>query len=396
MRRGEIARVSAAGSVCGAMSLFGLYGQAQLLGPIMERFGALEGDVGRLYSFENTAFFTTILLASGPLASVSRVRTALLGGLLYVMGNVASAYAGSLDALLLARMLAGVGSGLIGAAGTASAASSSAPERVFALITVVHNVLLSAQFKALPYVLAEADPSGGYLLMTGAGVVMMPFFFWLLPPRSNGHASESLATLLLAAPNRRLGVVAILGLFIYEAAQSGVFAFLDQLGIRAGIDKFARGDVLMLTGFVGLVGGVFAFWVGRRIGRIWPILIGMGGNVTAAIGLTLCEGAAEYVALNLLWNAAYNFLSPYVMGALAALDDRGRWAVAGSALWNGGTVPGPWIAGALVERGGYLPLAGLSLFTGAICMAMYTVVLRRLQKQEDAREGDERAPFDLE
>jgi len=63
------------------MGLFGLYGQLQLLGPIMERFGALEGDVGTLYSLENSAFFTTILLASGPLARVSRVRTALLGRL---------------------------------------------------------------------------------------------------------------------------------------------------------------------------------------------------------------------------------------------------------------------------------------------------------------------------
>jgi predicted MFS family arabinose efflux permease len=394
--RGGILRVSAAGSVCWAISLFGLYGQLQLLGPIMERFGALEGAVGQLYSLENGAFFTTILLASGPLARVSRVRTALLGVLLYVVGNVASAYAGSLDALLLARVLAGVGSGLVGAAGTASAASAIAPERVFAIITVVHNLLLSAQFKALPYVLEEADPSGGYLLMAGAGVVMMPFFFWLLPPRSNGDASEGLVTLLLAAPNRRLAVVALLGIFIYETAQSGVFAFVDQLGIRAGIDKYARGDALSVTGLVGLVGGVFAFWVGRRFGRIWPILIGMGGNVAAAVGLTLCEGAAAYVALNLLWNVAYNFLSPYVMGALAAMDDRGRWAVAGEALWNGGTVPGPWIAGNLVERGGYLPLAGLSLFTGAVCMAMYTVVLRRLQKQEDARGVEEPAVPNLD
>jgi predicted MFS family arabinose efflux permease len=346
--RGETLRIGAAGSVCWAMGLFGLYGQVQLLGPIMARFGALEGAVGQLYSFENGAFFATILLVSGPLARVSRVRTAIVGGLVYAVGNVASAQAGSLEALLLARLVAGVGSGFVVAAGTASAASAHAPERVFAIVTVVHNLLLSAQFKALPYVLTETDPAGGYLMMAGAGVVMMPLFFWLRPPRETPDAKESLVTLLLAAPNRRLAVIAILGLFIYETAQSGVFAFVDQLGIRAGIDKYARGDALSVTGFVGLIGGVFAFWLGGRLGRIWPILIGMGGNVAAAIGLTLCEGATAYVALNLLWNVAYNFLTPYLMGALAALDDRGRWAVAGEALWNGGTVPGPWISGLLV------------------------------------------------
>ena len=386
--RGETFRIGVAGSVCWAMGLFGLYGQVQMLAPIMARFGALEGAVGQLYSVENAAFFITILLVSGPLARVSRVRTALLGALLYAVGNVASANAGSLEALTLARMVAGVGSGFVVAAGTASAASARAPERVFAIVTVVHNLLLSAEFKVLPYVLTETDPASGYLMMAAVGVVMIPFLFWLQPPRGTQDANESLVTLLLAAPNRRLAVVAILGLFIYETAQSGVFAFVDQLGIRAGIDKYARGDALSVTGFVGLIGGVFAFWVGSRLGRIWPILIGMGANVAAAIGLTLCEGATAYVALNLLWNVAYNFLTPYLMGALAALDDRGRWAVAGDALWNGGTVPGPWIAGLLVERGGYLPLAVLSLVTGIICMAMYTVVLRRVQRREDSQRED--------
>jgi hypothetical protein len=41
-------------------------------------------------------------------------------------------------------------------------------------------------------------------------------------------------------------------------------------------------------------------------------------------------------------------------------------------------------------------LAGLSLFTGAVCMAMYTVVLRRLQKQEDARGVEEPAVPNLD
>jgi len=69
------------------------------------------------------------------------------------------------------------------------------------------------------------------------------------------------------------------------------------------------------------------------------------------------------------------------MGALAALDDRGRWAVAGDSLWNGGTAPGPWIAGAMVEAGGYLPLAVWTFGVGAICMLLVTGVLRRLEAQ---------------
>ena len=89
----------------------------------------------------------------------------------------------------------------------------------------------------------------------------------------------------------------------------------------------------------------------------------------------------KIIGSSLLWNLAYTFVVPYLMGALAALDDRGRWAVAGDSLWNGGTAPGPWIAGSMVEAGGYLPLAVWTFGVGAICMLLVTGVLRRLESQ---------------
>jgi MFS family permease len=121
--------------------------------------------------------------------------------------------------------------------------------------------------------------------------------------------------------------------------------------------------------------------LGTRFGRVWPITIGLGLNVAAAVGLAVCESNFAYSALNLLWGLAYNFLVPYLMGALATLDDRGRWAVAGDSLWNGGAVPGPWIAGVLVEEAGMLPLAGWALVTGGICLALVTSALRRFESR---------------
>ena len=132
---------------------------------------------------------------------------------------------------------------------------------------------------------------------------------------------------------------------------------------------------------MGLAGGVLAAWLGTRFGRVWPICIGLGLNVVAAAGLAVFESEFAYSALNLLWGLAYNFLLPYLMGALAALDDRGRWAVAGDSLWNGGAVPGPWIAAVLVEETGMLPLAGWVLVTGGICLVLVIGALRRFESQ---------------
>jgi MFS family permease len=128
---------------------------------------------------------------------------------------------------------------------------------------------------------------------------------------------------------------------------------------------------------MGLAGGVIAGWLGTRFGRAWPVAIGLGLNIVAVAGLAVCESDFAFSALNLLWGVAYNFLLPYLMGALASLDDRGRWAVAGDSLWSGDGVPGPWIAAVLVQEAGMLALAGWSLVTGGICLALVTGALRR-------------------
>ena len=173
----------------------------------------------------------------------------------------------------------------------------------------------------------------------------------------------------------------MLGMFAFEAGQSGVFTFIDQIGIQAGLDADERGSVLGATSFMGMSGAVLAAWLGTRFGRVWPVTIGLVLNIVAVAGLAVCDSGFAFSALNLLWGVGYNFLLPYLMGALATLDDRGRWAVAGDSLWNGGAVPGPWIAAVLVQEAGMLSLAGWSLVTGGICLVLVTGALRRFESR---------------
>jgi len=379
--RGETLKLSLSAGMFWALAMLGLYAQPQLLEPIMADHGAHEGAVGQVFSFENGSFFITLLLASGPIARISRARTALCGILVLVVGNITSAYAGSFNELLMARVITGIGAGLVSAAGTAAVASSLQPDRIFAIITVLHNIILSAQFKVIPYVTTETDPTGCYLMMAAFGVVSLPLCGWLLPPRQNDAGEGKLWALLLSAPNRHFALAVMFGLFLFEVGQSGVFTFIDQIGVQAGLDADERGTVLGATSFMGMSGAVLAAWLGTRFGRAWPITIGLGLNIVAVTGLAVCDSGFAFSALNLLWGVAYNFLLPYLLGALAALDDRGRWAVAGNSLWNGGAVPGPWIAAVLVQEAGMLSLAVWSLVTGGICLVLVTSVLRRFESR---------------
>jgi MFS family permease len=176
-----------------------------------------------------------------------------------------------------------------------------------------------------------------------------------------------------------LALVAMAGLFIFEVGQGGVWMFIAQIGESTGLDEYQVGNIITGTGLAGLVGGVAAAWLGGRFGRKWPIFIGLGLNVTAAVGIAFTEQSATYVAFNFLWNAAYYFVVPYLMGAMAAMDDLGRWVVASDGVWTLGDAVGPAAAGTLVEWGGNSLLAMLALFGGVGCMLMVLAVLHRFE-----------------
>ena len=85
--------------------------------------------------------------------------------------------------------------------------------------------------------------------------------------------------------------------------------------------------------------------------------------------------------LNTIWYGAYYFVTPYLLGVMAKLDDLGRWAVAVDAMWWLGDAAGPPVAGMIVERSGYDLLAAFPACTGVICIAIFMRMLRRFDSR---------------
>ena len=375
---GRFIRLTVAASSAWVVAYLAYYAQAQMFAELMEKFAQGEAAVGGLSSIENAAFFITMMLAAGPVARLSRAGTAIVGGVILVLANVASAYVISWDALFALRVVAGAGAGLVSACGTAALASSIAPDRAFAIVTVTSGLIYPLEPFALPYAIEPYGVEGGYLLLAGVSLAFTPLFIWLLPPREVEGESTPLLTLLLSAPNRVLAILAMVALFSFEIGQAAVYQFVAQLGEVAGMGLHAVGTAMSVTGLLGLSGGVLAAVLGTRLGRKWPIIIGLFLNAAAAAGLALQSDPVAYWLLNLLWGMAYTFVVPYLMGALASLDDRGRWVVAADGAWNGGTAVGPVLAGVTVEAAGYHPLAALAMAAGLISMILMTLVVRGL------------------
>jgi predicted MFS family arabinose efflux permease len=219
---------------------------------------------------------------------------------------------------------------------------------------------------------------GGFYGLAIVTALLVPLLIWLLPPRrSESVATTSAWAALLQAPNRAIAVVAMLALFIQETGQAGIWTYLAELGLHSGVDDRLYGDAMTIVQLMALSGAFLPIWIGDRFGSKWPIVLGLGINVAAAVALNYSTSLAQFVILNVIWIGSYYFVVPYLLGLMAKLDDLGRWAVAVDAVWWLGSATGPPVAGMIVERGGFEMLAAFPLSTGVICIILLMRVLRR-------------------
>ena len=370
----------------------GYYAQAQLFGPVMERYGLDEAAVGLMMSKEVMAYALTALLLAGPVTRFPRSGIALLGGAIVFVSNVIAGFTDSFEVLRVARLAAGFGAGMIGAAGTAAAASSVNPQRVFAIVSVSWGVVAAIPPILIPYATVPFGAMGGYFGLAAAVLLISPLFFWLPDPPRNARANantdktlDSLSPLqrfaerlgVRGAPNKGFAIAALVALFIYETGQGSIQVFLEQFGLRAGLDEIRIGEVLGIAGFVGLSGGVVAAWLADRLGNLRPALIGIALNVVVASSLALWTSPVAFAVLYVCWNATFYFVVPYILGIMSEMDRKGRWAVATDAVWWMGAAPGPAIGGYVVASAGYPGLAGLTVALGILAMTMFRITLGR-------------------
>ena len=388
---GDYIRTLVSCTACWFLAQMSYYGQTQLFGPMMSRYERGEIDVGILFTQELTVFAITALIVAGPLSRISRVKAAVAGALLLITVNLISAYTDSFEVVRVTRVLAGFAGGLLSASGTASAASSHNPQRIFAIIGVSWGLIAAVQLAVLPYLTVPYGAEGGYYGMAAASALCLPLLIWLNPPRDYeklqesaiveqnlsfwGRLTERLG--VRDAPNARFAIMAMVGLFIYEIGQGATQVFLEQFGLRTGLEEIRIGQILGVAAFLGLSGGALAAWIGNRFGNLKPVIVGIGFNAVFASTLALGTIPILFAVSYLGWNMAYYFLLPYMLGVLAQMDDRGRWAVSADAVWWLGAAPGAAVGGILVEKGGYSTLAILAPVTGLVCVLILVRTISR-------------------
>jgi DHA1 family inner membrane transport protein len=318
--------------------------------------GLSHRQAGDLGTIELTTLALGTILTTPIVPHVSHRKLAVGGVLVAAMGLVISALSEAYLPMIVGRVIIGTGSALAIAGANAAIAAREDAERVFAIIWTMGGAITALLSLGLPKLVAGGNYPGGFWVLLMLCAAALPLVFWVphQPPSLAGAGETSgdpRVALEDPTPAGRFGafgpmaMLVLAAIFVYSVAEQMLWQFSYELAVDAGIPGEKVGPIIGFTVAMGLVGGAIAAWLGLRLGRSLPLVIGTLFSVAGRWIFIEATTTDMLWAGGLLWGLGFYFVSPYQIGLAAAIDRRGRVAVASAGASNLGYGLGPTIAG---------------------------------------------------
>jgi predicted MFS family arabinose efflux permease len=313
------------------------------------------------------AVVSTIIGFAG---GVKVTRRVLLGGsFLCLIGALVVPQLTSFVAVLLARLVSGVGEGLLIAAVNIAVAGLPDPEKRYGQINGILNLLSFGVVWGTPVALSYiAAPRPVYVVIAIATAILGLNVLLYPTPRFQDRPSRRSRGIGGWRAWTLCGAV-----LVYAAAVGSFYPVTESLGKSASINDSTL-DMALSLAFVGsILGSYCATWIDNRIGQLrGAILVAAGATAAVAALVHARQGivfSAGMFAFGVFWFQAYTSC----LGFAADLDVKGACAAAcGGAFFLGGGL-GPLIGGYEFawSKGHY------DIFTWSVCAQMIVFFLLR-------------------
>jgi len=157
-------------------------------------------------------------------------------------------------------------------------------------------------------------------------------------------------------------ISALAGVFAFNLAVGAAWAYLFLVGIDSGIEEQVVANILTLSQFLGILGGLFVVFLSSKINRGTPLGISI---LFCAVGigvLLLDMDFLIYSAAVFVFNFFWNIAQPYLIALLAAFDDNSKTVIRGSCMQMLGYAIGPYIAASILGSGMSYSFYEINLF----------------------------------
>jgi predicted MFS family arabinose efflux permease len=347
--------------------------QPLLVGIYVERMQLGVSAAGYVSAAELTAQAVATIVIARSIERRSLVMLGVVAGLVFAIANVVSIHATSLWMLVLSRMTVGGAAGMALAVGSAVAARTAHPERVFGLAFAGITFYGLMFFPGSAALLERFGPAGLYWTKALLGVVAALTVGACLrnsrraaagERRMKSHDSARIVATGREGATHRFKILAC-GFLLY-VGHGAVWTYEERMGVSAGLSAMEIGQAFGLASLAGLVGALIAAVTGPRYGRVLPQLVALGLSVAAALLIVTTQGVFTFTVSACLIAVAWFYGVPYLAGVASALDSSGRLAGELSAFMSAGIALGPFV-GATIVSDSFAPIGWTAAAAYVLC-----------------------------
>jgi predicted MFS family arabinose efflux permease len=301
-------------------------------------------------------------------------RMSLAAGLaLAIIGNIASTLLAGSPQLWLARLVAGLGHGAIISLSFTFVGLTARVDRNVAWYLVALLSYGALGLGIMPALLDRIGLAGLFSIfavLLSAGAITLRFV-----PVSSAARAEPSPTARQLAPGL-LGV-GLAGVLAYNMAQGIAWAILFLVGIGAGHGEPEVAQALFVSQVFAVLGALGSVFLAERLGRRLPIAFGILAGAACIVLLLGKPGLAMFLVAVCGFNLLWNFVLPFILGAVGDFDAHGRMMGPAIAMQMIGLGAGPLLAAQLIGEGSYrsAELACIGLFL--VSYVLLSIPMRR-------------------
>jgi len=284
------------------------------------------------------------------------------------------------EVLIGARFLHGLVGGALVGIGFAVIARTAQPDRTFGVLLVVQFGLGGLGNLYLPRLVPVfgTDVLFQALILFSLVTIALVPFLEAYPKDAKKDAGGGEAEIL----DKRPLALVLLAIFLFQAANMGLFAFIIGLGRQAALELDFITWTLALSGWIGIVGAVLVVVMNTRFGRARPLAVAMILTILGFFALHFSDNGLTFLLANCAMGITWAFVIPYLLGLAADFDKTGQMATLGGFASKMGLASGPVVAGLLLgDAEAYGRMINVSALILLVCLAVvYLPALERDRK----------------
>jgi hypothetical protein len=285
-----------------------------------------------------------------------------------VLANIASTFVTQVTTFAALRFVAGIGAGTLISLSFGAIGLTQQPDRNFGYLIMWVLTYGAFALWLMPTVYESAGLDGLLWFFALFPMVALP---WLrnFPESGENIAQVEKDAVDLPATSRSFALAAM---FAYFLAQGVVWAYLFLIGLAGGLSEQQVANGLTVSQFAGIAGALAAALTAGKYGRVVPLVIGIVGGAMTLYFLVGRFSMTTYLVAVSLYNLAWNFTHPYLLGAMASFDRHGRTVVYAVAMQMLGLAVGPSLAASVIDEGVYM---NVNLLGGLLFIASAMLIL---------------------